>query len=199
MLGCTTLPFDAVDPPLHEPHLVHLGLPAAYSAEAMAYFKARAVSDRLTDALVLGADTIVVAQNNTFGKPKDRADAARILGQLAGTRHQVVTGLALVDARHTRRAITHDTTHVVMRPMDPDTLERYLDSRAWEGKAGAYGIQEGGDVNVESIEGSFTNVIGLPMELLGRLLVDWGHATRLEYCRPLPTLQSAFVDEVPTP
>jgi septum formation protein len=84
--------------------------------------------------------------------------------------HQVITGIALLAPALDRRIIADDVTTVYMRPIPEAELEAYLDSNAWQGKAGAYGLQAGADAFVERIEGSFSNVIGLPMELLSRLL-----------------------------
>jgi len=93
---------------------------------------------------------------------------------LAGTTHQVVTGVTLLDAQTARRLISHDVTTVTMRDVGSIALERYLAGGAWEGKAGAYGIQDHGDAFIERIDGSFTNVVGLPMELLTSMLEQWG-------------------------
>ncbi len=121
-----------------------------------------------------------------FGKPLDRDDARTILSNLSGTTHRVITAVTLLDATTGRRLIRHDSTAVTMKPLSDNQLEAYLDTGAWAGKAGAYGIQDRGDAFVESIDGSFTNVVGLPMELLGRMLADWG-------------IQSAKVPAQPTP
>jgi len=109
-----------------------------------------------------------------FGKPRDRADAKRILSAIAGTTHEVITGVTLLDAASGARQIEHDVTRVTMRRLGDDEIEAYLDTGAWQGKAGAYGIQDRGDAFVERIDGSFTNVVGFPMELIERMLQTWG-------------------------
>ena len=122
---------------------------------------------------VLAADTIAALGNRVFGKPADRDDARRILQSLSGTTHQVITGVTLLDAASGAWLIRHDSTDVTMRRLAEREVEDYLDGGEWMGKAGAYGIQDKGDAFVERIEGSFTNVVGLPMELLARMLEEF--------------------------
>jgi septum formation protein len=163
--------FDVVDPPLPEILSGPAGISPARQAEAAAYFKARAVADRETSAAVLGADTIVVVNGAILGKPIDRADAERMLRALSGTRHRVITGVALLEPDGQRR-ITSEVTYVTMRPMSEQEIADYLDSGEWIGKAGAYAIQETADRFVQKVDGSWSNVVGLPMETVGRLLAE---------------------------
>ena len=144
-------------------------------AEALAYFKARTVQRRHRDAIVLAADTVVAHGGRVFGKAQDADDARRILGELSGTIHEVITALAMLlpparPGAGERRLIFADTTHVHMRKLTDEEIQRYIDSGEWRDKAGAYAVQETGDAFIDRIEGSFTNVIGLPMELLARLM-----------------------------
>jgi len=162
--------FKVIAPPWPEPSSVELHVVPADFAEAASYYKARAVAGLCRSGVILAADTVVALGKSIFGKPLDRKDARRILSTLAGTRHEVVTGVTVLDARSGRRLIAHDRTWVHMRPMSEPDLEAYLDSGQWQDKAGAYGIQDCGDRFIERIEGSFTNVVGLPMELVGELL-----------------------------
>ena len=166
--------FDVVTPPLHEPNNRPEGLSPAQLAEALSYFKARSVADGILHGIVLGADTVVSIGNELFGKPVDRAHARSILQALAGTTHHVITGVALLDASADFRMIDHACTAVTMRSLTQEEVAAYLDTGAWEGKAGAYGIQDLGDAFVTRVEGSFTNVVGLPMELAGELLGEVG-------------------------
>ncbi len=164
------IPFEPVSPKYAEPQSLGWHLTPADFAEAASYFKARSVASDFPDRLILGADTVVALDNEIFGKPTDRADAARILKQLTGKDQEVITGVTLHEPSSGRRLIMHDVTHVTMRPMDEAQLEAYLDSNQWEGKAGAYGIQDHDDAFVSCTEGSFSNVVGLPIELLNRML-----------------------------
>ena len=139
-------------------------------AERLAYFKAREVADRVKSGLVLGADTLVVLGEQVIGKPTGPADARRILRTLAGTRHVVITGVCLLDAATGLRLVGSESTRIRMRPMSDHEIDEYVSSGAAAGKAGAYAVRAEGDPYVESMEGSFTNVVGLPMELVARMM-----------------------------
>lgn len=160
--------FQVVPPAIPEPAEGFEDLSPCQQAEALAYFKAREVGP-MPDALVLGADTIVAAGNRVLGKPADAADARAMLTSLSGTRHAVITGLALLTP-DAHRLIASDTTWIVMRTITAAEIDAYLASGEWEGKAGAYAIQETADRFVQAVEGSFSNVVGLPLELLARML-----------------------------
>ncbi len=162
--------FQAVNPPLREPVCVSSSVTAVAWAESLAYYKARAVSQSHPDSIVIGADTVCVHEDHLLGKPADLEDARRMLTHHFAGRTDVITGLALVCLSANQRIITHEVTTLLMRPMKNEELERYLQSGAWKDKAGAYALQEGGDAFVQSMQGSETNVVGLPMELLRRLL-----------------------------
>jgi septum formation protein len=139
-------------------------------AEMLALRKARAGARHARGGLVLGADTVVAIGDTLFGKPTDRADAIRMLRLLSGREHRVVTGIALVDVATGLARSARDCTRVWMRELPQVEIEAYVDSGESEGKAGAYAIQETGDRLVVRLEGSWSNVVGLPMELLGRML-----------------------------
>jgi septum formation protein len=133
-------------------------------AEALARRKARAVAARRDRGYVVGADTVVALGGVSLGKPRDDADARRILGLLAGTTHRVVTGYCVVDAATGRERSGRATTSVTMRAMTAAEIAAYVASGESEGKAGAYAIQETGDRFVTRLEGGFDNVVGLPVE-----------------------------------
>jgi len=164
---------EVVVPPLAEPGQFTEEVSAAQQAEALSYFKARSVAAVRKTGWVIAGDTVVAVDDRVFGKPLDRADAKRILQALAGTTHHVITGVTLLDAESAARCIEHDSTAVTMRALTDAEIDAYLDTGAWEGKAGAYGIQDRGDAFVERIEGSFTNVMGFPMELVASMLNRW--------------------------
>jgi len=164
--------FKVIPPTITEPSDALAKAPPAQQAEALAYFKARSVFDSVRpDLPVLGADTVVAVGNTTVGKPVDARHAREILTLLAGTRHQVITALALIDPGG-HRLIASEASWVRMRAMSPAEIDRYIAGGTWQGKAGAYGIQDHDDAFVECVEGSFTNVMGLPMELLKGLLAQ---------------------------
>lgn len=168
--------FEVVVPHLSEPKDVRSHLRPAAHAEALSYFKACSVRTRVFAGVILGADTIVSRDGEIFGKPGDGDDARRILGRLAGSTHEVITGVTLLDARSGRRLIEHAVTTVRMRPMPPAMLEAYVKGGDWRDKAGGYGVQDHGDEMIERVEGSFTNVVGLPLELLEEMFARFGHA-----------------------
>jgi septum formation protein len=165
--------FVVVRPPLQEPVERHPHVNPASYAESLAFFKARSVADGYPNDTILGADTITVLDDEVFGKPDDLQDARRILCTLSGTVHSVMTGIALLQPRPDRRLLRHDISMVRVRPLSAAMIESYLETGQWQGKAGAYGIQDHGDPFVEKIEGSFSNIVGLPMELLARMFEEW--------------------------
>lgn len=146
------------------------------TAQINAYRKARAVAKKHPDSLVIGADTVVSIDGEIFGKPRDRTEARRMLKALAGRSHHVVTGLCLLHLRHHRQSLFAVSTRVTFRPLDSRTIDDYLNLIHPLDKAGAYAIQEHGHLIVESIEGSYTNVVGLPLERLGEELRGWSLA-----------------------
>jgi len=165
--------FRVSEPLFEEPPTPQHHFSPAGHAESMAFFKVSSLSHLYHDCVILGADTIAVVGNELIGKPSDREDARRILRCLADTTHTVITGVALLRPSTGRRLIRHDCTELRVRPLSPTAIEAYLDTGAWQGKAGAYGIQDQDDPFVERLEGSFSNVVGLPMELLAKMLVEF--------------------------
>ncbi|MBL7133109.1 MAG: septum formation protein Maf [Phycisphaerae bacterium] len=163
--------FQAVSPPIHEPAGGQLSrLTPFQQAEALAYFKARTVAEQFPEAMVLGADTIVAAADGrVLGKPAGPQQAREMIEQLSGTRHAVITGVALLGPSR-RRFIASSSSYVTMREMTGAEIQDYVDSGKWQGKAGAYAIQETGDRFIDSVEGSFTNVMGLPMDLVQQMI-----------------------------
>ena len=176
LLAQAGVPFQAVVPPLAEPHEGLTELDPVEQAEALAHFKARSVAAAQPGATVLAADTLVAVGQEVLGKPADAHDARRMLAALSGTRHKVITGVAIIEPGG-KRTIDSEVTYVTMRRMTDLEIEAYIDSREWIGKAGGYAIQLSADRYVEKVEGSFTNVVGLPMELVMRLLTRLSLAT----------------------
>ena len=148
-------------------------LTAGEVSQINAYRKARAVAKKFPDAVVLGADTLVYLDGTLFGKPTTLDDARRMLEQLQGRTHQVVTAVCLLNLRNHRQKTFMDMTFVTFRPLDAAAIERYFSRVDPLDKAGAYAIQEEGDAIVERIQGSYTNVVGLPVERLDQELKTW--------------------------
>jgi septum formation protein len=138
-------------------------LSAAQLAEANAQLKARAAARG--GRCVLGADTVVTREGRLYGKPASLSEARDFLRALSGATHEVITGCALIgpDGAET---IFHETTRVTFRPLKEEMIDRYLAEVPVLDKAGAYGLQERGELIVERVEGSRSNVIGLPVERL---------------------------------
>ena len=148
-------------------------LTAREISQLNAYRKTRAVAKKFPDALVLGADTLVYLGTTLFGKPADLQAAYRMLEQLSGRTHEVVTAICLLHLRTHRQKVFYDSTAVTFRRLDEVQIRRYLGKVNPLDKAGAYGIQEEGDWLVETIAGSYTNVVGLPVEKLRAELALW--------------------------
>jgi septum formation protein len=138
-----------------------------------AHRKTRAVAKKHPDLLVLGADTLVFLDGKIFGKPRDLVDARRMLRQLQGRTHQVVTGVCLMHLRTHRERIFAISTDVTFHPLTENQIGDYLAKINPLDKAGAYAIQEHGELIVAEISGSFSNVVGLPLEQLKTELDAW--------------------------
>jgi septum formation protein len=162
------LPFDVVAPRYeeHDP-------PDASAVELVrnhAVGKARSVSGEAEERPVLGVDTAVALDGRIYGKPADADDAARMVEELAGKTHVVVSGLCLVTPGW--ELVEHAETRVSFRPLTARDLAAYVGHGEWEGRAGGYAIQGRGAALVESIEGDYLNVVGLPAALLVRVLAE---------------------------
>jgi septum formation protein len=135
--------------------------------------KAEAVSAKHPDDVIIAADTVVSFGDTLLGKPKDAADARKMLQLLAGTTHIVITGVAVVRASDKFERVKRVMSSVRMRWLAPHDVDRYIDSGDWEGKAGGYGIQDR-DPFVKRIGGCHTNIVGLPMTTTKVLLAAAG-------------------------
>jgi septum formation protein len=163
-LTCTVEPaqVDELDDP-------ELGLAALVLANARA--KALAVAGAKPDAVVLGADTLVWIDGRALGKPRDVEAARGMLGELSGRLHEVATGVHLVRLEPRVQVEFHEVTRVRFRQLDAKVIGEYLRRVDVLDKAGAYALQEHGEMLVESVEGSRSNVVGLPMERVAAALV----------------------------
>jgi len=146
------------------------GADPAAEAERLAVAKARDGAARADGGVVVAADTLVALNGDILGKPRDRRHAADMLRRLQGTRHHVITGLCVLDTAGGRSVVESVSTAVTMKPMTEDQIREYVASGEADGKAGAYAIQETADRYVLRVEGSFTNVVGLPTERLAQIL-----------------------------
>lgn len=138
--------------------------------EANALLKAREVSGKFPQELVLGADTMVICDGRAFGKPENIEAARRMLSELSGKCHQVVTGVALLWAERNICQAWSEVTRVSFRELSVELIDEYVAKVNTLDKAGAYAIQEYGDMLVSSIDGELENVIGLPLNRLKEFL-----------------------------
>ena len=160
------IPFEVV-PPRYDEDDVAGGEPLEL-VRAHAQGKARSVAAGAGERPVLGVDTAVVLDGRIYGKPAGEGDAARMLAELGGRTHLVVSGLCLITPAG--EDVVHDSTRVSFRKLTPRDIAAYVGSGEWEGRAGAYAIQGRGAGLVERLEGDYLNVVGLPAALLVRLL-----------------------------
>jgi septum formation protein len=162
------IPFDVVAPDYveHDP-------PEADAEQLVrehALGKARSVAAQAGDRPVLGVDTTVVLGGRLYAKPTDAGDAERMLEELAGRTHAVVSGLALITPGW--ELVEVELTRVTFRPLTPRDLASSISAGEWEGRAGGYAIQGKGAALVERVEGDYLNVVGLPAARLVRILAE---------------------------
>lgn len=162
--------FEVIPPDVDESRFLPAGVRADEYAERLALAKARSVAERFADRVVIGADTVVDFAGEIIGKAGDATQAEQITRKLFSAPHKVITGLAIVRLSDGTQLVASDTTTVHPRRMTAKQIAEHISGGTWRDKAGAYAIQETGDRFVERIEGSLTNVMGLPMELLERML-----------------------------
>ncbi|MHC4132904.1 MAG: Maf family protein [Planctomycetota bacterium] len=144
-------------------------LPAEH-AKKLALAKAMNVADSHLDSLIIAADTLVDLNGQIIGKPKDAHDARLMLTKLSGSVHKVITALAIVRLSDNIEIIRSESTTIYPKKMTNKQIDELIKSGLWKNKSGACSIEDSGQF-VEKIEGSITNVMGLPMELLEKLLI----------------------------
>lgn len=138
----------------------------------LAYQKAEDVAKRLDSGLVVGCDTVAECLGQILGKPKNRQHAHEMLSLLRAREHRVYSGLCLWRRPEDKASVQVEVTRLIMDPISDAQLNAYLDTDQWEGKAGAFGYQDGLDW-VHVLEGSESNVVGLPLELLDQMLREF--------------------------
>ena len=173
LLAQLGLPFEAFSPEVDETPRAHTRLDTAKLVERLAGEKAAAGRTAFPQATVIAADTLVALPGQrALGKPTSTDDAKRMLRSLAGRRHEVSTGVCVASGdRSTTRVVV---TRVQLRPISEAELDLYVATGEPADKAGAYAIQGKGAIFVEAIEGSWSNVVGLPMAELTAMLSDAG-------------------------
>ena len=155
-------PSNVVEPPPNK----YSNKPASEITRELALLKAKAVAEDHKEGVVIGADTLVSLDAELLGKPTDDADALTMLTRLSGTCHDVVTGVAFIDAATGQHSVWSETTQVYFRELSRTEITAYIASGEASDKAGAYGIQGRGAAFVRRIEGCYFNVVGLPLASL---------------------------------
>ncbi len=166
--------FTVAVPNIDESTFLSDGIGAREFTEKLALAKAKSIAQSYPDSIVIGADTVADFDGRIIGKAADAADAEMITKMLFSKPHKVVTGLAIIRLSDNTELIESDSTTVYPKRMTAEQIARHIEGGTWKDKAGAYAIQETGDEFVEKIEGSLTNVMGLPMELLESLFERLG-------------------------
>jgi septum formation protein len=161
-------PYEVEPSGIEEPPPAPGTSPSAYAAQ-LAWRKGAEVARRRRDGLILAADTVCCVAGEILNKPEDRADAERMIRLQEGRDTEVISGLCLYRAGRDEWVGAVEVSIVRFRPLEDRERRVYLDSRRWEGKSGAYGVQDR-DPFVSVVRGSFSNVVGLPMERLAELL-----------------------------
>jgi septum formation protein len=167
LLGRLALAFEVLPANIDEPTDFH---DPRTEVQTVSWLKAAAVAWRIDEGLILSADTIGWIDGAAIHKPTDEADARRILRQLGGREHELWTGVTLWRRPDDVQLIWQERSLVHLTALDDDEMTRYLASREWQNNSGAYAIREEGDPYVRVVQGSVTNVIGLPLETLARRL-----------------------------
>ena len=169
MLGCK---FQIIPSKVEEK--INPRLSPIQKVKKLSRLKALDVASKISEGIVIAADTIVVLDKKILGKPKTKKEAKEMLEKLSGKEHRVITGLAVVDAKTKKALQDFVTARVKFRELNKDLIKKYIATGEPLDKAGAYGIQGKGALLVESIKGDYFNVVGLPLNALNQLLEKFG-------------------------
>lgn len=170
LLGQLGYPFTVC--PAQGEEVMDTSVPPDVLVGELASQKALEVMYEHRNAVVIGADTVVVVDNTLLGKPKDKEEAIAMVTLLQGNTHTVYTGVCVVE--ECRQALFTEKTEVTMRALTPEQVRAYVAQGESMDKAGGYGIQGLGAWLVEEIKGDYFNVMGLPLCALGKILPDFG-------------------------
>lgn len=166
LLASIHLPFKVITADVEE--IFEDDLPIGEAIQKVALTKAKAVAQLHNDALVIGADTVVMMDGKRLGKPKDDKEAYAMLQSLSGKTHQVITGVAICEGDKVETF--YEVSEVVMYPLSDEDILSYIAKDQPFDKAGAYGIQTYGKILVKAIHGDYFNIVGLPIARLYREL-----------------------------
>ncbi len=165
--------FEAAVSDADESAINPTGVPPSIYVQQLALLKAASTAKKFLKnkkAIIIAADTIVVLDSKIIGKPKDEADAEKILASLSGREHEVYTGYCIMRIRDAKTTCSSVRTKVKFRGLSDDMIKAYIKTGEPMDKAGAYGIQAKGALLVESIEGDYFNVVGFPVSEIAKTL-----------------------------
>ena len=177
LLKQVNIPFKVIPPKVREEDLA--AGEVSRMVMVLAEAKVKSIIPYLDDdsyRWVVGFDTLIEAPGLILGKPGDRSEARRTLETLSGGAHRVITGIALLPIKGGKILLDYCTSIVHFNPMNRDEIEYYLNTEEWQGAAGAYRIQEKGAFFIKSLEGSYSNVVGLPLSRLYGMLRKAGYS-----------------------
>ena len=166
------LKFKIVPSDINE-DLIPLSSPRKY-AENLSKEKTKKVAQKYKDAIIIGADSIVIFKGEIIGKPKSMKNAKEILRKLSGQKHLVITGFTVLDSKAGKSITKSVLSYVFFKPLSEKEIDAYVKSKEPMGKAGAYAIQEKAGMFIEKVEGDFFNVFGLPIFALCKTLQEFG-------------------------
>ena len=129
----------------------------------LAFLKATDVARRVSNAIIISADTVIVHKKSILGKPKDVSDAKRILSMLSDSEHDIISGVCVMEMPSRKKMLRIERTHIKMKSMEDEEIDRYILTGEPMDKAGAYAIQGEGRKYIEKIDGSYSNAVGLPL------------------------------------
>ena len=156
--------------------IIDASLPPYFTAEKLSLLKASDIASKLSaegkEAVVIGADTIVVKDGEILTKPKDKDDAIRMLTLLSGKSHEVITGVTVIDTKTAKSESFYESTKVYFKKLTEDEILAYTETNEPYDKAGSYAIQGKGALLIEKIEGDYFNVVGLPVCKLSCVLKE---------------------------
>ena len=160
--------FDIIPHDIEE--CIHDNVSPAELVQNLAFLKASDVAGRVCDAVIVSADTIIAHEKGILGKPKDVSDARRILSILSNSEHDVISGVCVMEMPSRKKMLRIERTHIKMKYIKDEEIDRYILTGEPMDKAGAYAIQGEGRKFIEKIDGSYSNAVGLPLELLQEML-----------------------------
>lgn len=168
------VPFKAVAPDIDEPDFAQTKMNPEEYAIHCARLKAREVAQKIEKSLVIGMDTIGEYEGYVLGKPVDYEHARRMINYIQGTKHNVITGICIIDSDSEDSFTAAEITKVTFSTMSEKDIEKYLNMGAWKDVAAGYAIQGIGSLFIEKIEGDYFNVVGFPIFRFNHLMKQMG-------------------------